>query len=396
MFLSAQVPETIILSDHKILFEGTDKYLYYFYAIRNDLLVYTKDEGAYKTGYKIELEITSEDDKSIRRYFKDSVISTDSYTESISRIIYREGFIRIPLDFRKFNVKPIITNTTSLREFRQPGFYYNQDSLKKSFFLVGDIKNINSESIYAQLISRGRNIPFVPNSVNFILPFRKYADQKVNVIVESNGKKIEFIPEILKGTNVRVIQDSSGILLEGYRDSSNSLLLIKDFNLSLPEGDASIRITLGTDTSFFKTSARVQWFNKPRSLMDENLAVKLVELLETEEKSDSLRKAVRKAKTNALFEYWKKHDPTPLTEYNELMAEFYFRADEANIRFSTLRGGDGALTDRGNIFVKFGEPEKIERGTTPEGRMSEIWYYHSPNRVFRFVDRNGAGNYELR
>ena len=68
-----------------------------------------------------------------------------------------------------------------------------------------------------------------------------------------------------------------------------------------------------------------------------------------------------------LFKYWKKLDPVKSTTFNELMAEFYERADISRERFKTADNFDGSRTDRGIVFIKYGEQmiltEVIKRKT---------------------------------
>ena len=62
----------------------------------------------------------------------------------------------------------------------------------------------------------------------------------------------------------------------------------------------------------------------------------------------------------ALFivRFWQRFDPTPGTLENEVRREFWRRVVEANRRFrETVR--PGWLTDRGRIFILFGEPDDV-------------------------------------
>lgn len=56
---------------------------------------------------------------------------------------------------------------------------------------------------------------------------------------------------------------------------------------------------------------------------------------------------------------------------------------------------EGWRTDRGRVFITYGQPDEIER--TPfqvEGFPYEVWYYYEPgDDTFVFVDRDGSGNY---
>ncbi|MFO7915554.1 MAG: GWxTD domain-containing protein [Candidatus Krumholzibacteriales bacterium] len=72
-----------------------------------------------------------------------------------------------------------------------------------------------------------------------------------------------------------------------------------------------------------------------------------------------------------LNEFWKDKDPVPATEVNEALEEFRERVSYCEQWFSS---GDqrGALTDRGRIYIKYGEPDEIVDGSIPRNRREYI------------------------
>lgn len=98
---------------------------------------------------------------------------------------------------------------------------------------------------------------------------------------------------------------------------------------------------------------------------------------------------------NVLSEYWKKYDPTPETVFNEVMSEYYKRIDYAIKEFKGIGKINGAKTDRGVVYIKFGHPEKIERSSNSMGQIVETWTYAKPDRIFSFIDKDGKGNFNL-
>jgi len=88
-------------------------------------------------------------------------------------------------------------------------------------------------------------------------------------------------------------------------------------------------------------------------------------------------------------------DPNQETQKNELMDEYFLRVNYANENFSTL-SVDGWLTDRGRIFIKFGQPDDIERHPFEIDSVPyEVWRYYSVRKIFVFIDRTGFGDYYL-
>jgi GWxTD domain-containing protein len=107
-------------------------------------------------------------------------------------------------------------------------------------------------------------------------------------------------------------------------------------------------------------------------------------------------------KTEFLINFWKERDPTPDTPENEFMILFNERFSFAEYQLG------GAESDRGRIFMRYGEPEEIERHEADGSMKSyQIWYYidgvdgdatkrDGGNRdFFVFGDRLGVGRYEL-
>ena len=109
---------------------------------------------------------------------------------------------------------------------------------------------------------------------------------------------------------------------------------------------------------------------------------------------------------------WDSRDPDPDTEENEFKEQFYERVAYANEHFAS--GKPGRFTDRGRIYIKFGQPDSIEshpaggsyERTSSEGGGStttypfERWFYrHIPNVSdgieLEFVDPTGSGEYRL-
>ncbi len=75
------------------------------------------------------------------------------------------------------------------------------------------------------------------------------------------------------------------------------------------------------------------------------------------------------------------------------------KIEEANRRFSQ-GSTPGYKMDRGRVFIKYGEPQNIERENASSNQKPyEIWQYENlqaqGNVIFVFADRMGFGRYEL-
>ncbi len=104
-------------------------------------------------------------------------------------------------------------------------------------------------------------------------------------------------------------------------------------------------------------------------------------------------------------DFWAKRDPDTDTETNEYQEEFFRRIDYANARFK--QGTPGWKTDRGRIYIYFGQPDKTEEwqpqqmggqeGTPIQARVRQVirWTFYRYGLAIDFYDRRGDNTYVL-
>lgn len=102
-------------------------------------------------------------------------------------------------------------------------------------------------------------------------------------------------------------------------------------------------------------------------------------------------------KNEYLDEFWKKRDPSPDTEANELKIEFEQRVNFANEQFSVIsKQKPGWSSDRGKIYIRFGRPDMVRNQTNKiDEPPLEIWFYRNSGSRFVFRDKKGDGDFEL-
>ncbi len=102
-------------------------------------------------------------------------------------------------------------------------------------------------------------------------------------------------------------------------------------------------------------------------------------------------------KREFLFNFWKKRDPDKSTSRNEFKEEYLKRIEFVEKRFGTLNR-QGYKTDRGRVYLMYGQYDQIDRYPNPTNRKPyEIWYYYSIEGgvIFVFADLTGYSDYEL-
>jgi len=102
-------------------------------------------------------------------------------------------------------------------------------------------------------------------------------------------------------------------------------------------------------------------------------------------------------KKEFLRRFWKSRDTDPATPENECLLEHARRYKAADSKFGEKNQGGmkGSLTDRGRIYIKYGDPNEIESKTMQsQYRPVQIWRYYNGNK-FVFVDKTSFGRYQL-
>jgi GWxTD domain-containing protein len=157
-----------------------------------------------------------------------------------------------------------------------------------------------------------------------------------------------------------------------------------------------VRLAADSGADSLKQPLQVLWRDMPTSLRDVPLAVSVMRYILTEKEHDAMSDGPVDEQESKLKAYWRSHDPTPGTIVNERMNEYFRRTDQAFTKFATMTRRNGALTDRGKIYILYGEPERTERVLSSDGAPEEVWEYPSLHKTFHFVDRDRKGNYRLK
>jgi len=103
------------------------------------------------------------------------------------------------------------------------------------------------------------------------------------------------------------------------------------------------------------------------------------------------------AKREFLYNFWKQRDPDPSTPINEFKEDYMKRVEYANRNFGVY-SKEGYLTDRGRVYLIYGEPDQRDfYPSEPNMKPYEIWFYNQIEGGVSFIfgDVTGFGNYEL-
>ncbi len=142
---------------------------------------------------------------------------------------------------------------------------------------------------------------------------------------------------------------------------------------------------LGTEFAVFDNSECDKMFSQIKYIATQKE-------IEQYKKLDSLN-----AKREFLYNFWKQRDPDPSTPINEFKEDYMKRVEYANRNFG-IYTKEGYLTDRGRVYLIYGEPDQRDfYPSEPNMKPYEVWFYNQIEGGVSFIfgDVTGFGNYEL-
>ena len=102
-------------------------------------------------------------------------------------------------------------------------------------------------------------------------------------------------------------------------------------------------------------------------------------------------------KRSFINQFWIARDSDPSTARNEFYLDYLDRIQRCKQVYSTL-GKQGWKTDRGRVYLKYGEPSEIERFPNQlDTKPYEIWYYNEIQGgvIFIFADLTNFSDYQV-
>lgn len=374
------------------------------FRIRSDFFVFTKsadiNENIFSASGEVSVELIDSTGTSIARNIHPLSLSSSDNSSGFLRALSTQDFFTFRVPEGRYKLifkledkesKRIFTNTKE--QILIPKYSTVSSSLIP-------VKDFTQESF--PLFNLGGDILFSQNYGFVFLSKKKYSSVKYILFRlrpdEDDNEKIDSSTTIpvtsFEQKSFIPLLTSDNILLQSKNDENENINYFTLNGLQLRQGRYEIELTF-PDSTKINTQFGSRWLDMPISLYDLDLATEPLQFILTKDAYSELRRGGRETRIRKFDEFWKKKDTTPLTAYNEVMHEFYRRVDYAFTAFRTLREMNGAITDRGRIYILNGKPTTIERTLSPGGSPKEIWTYSSTNKIFTFEDPGKQGNYKL-
>jgi GWxTD domain-containing protein len=355
-------------------------------------LLFIRDSGRFKSGVNISYEIF-ENDKYYSRVFDEKTISISSYETTIDNKYFLEGITSFEIRNGEYKISPSIRLDNTDIEFKSKPLLFSVDSTKINEPIVVSSESVCDSSSF-RLANSQNVIPFSAEKYDLLIPIYSDKEFSLNVEVIQNNKTVlkkTILESILLD---REIFDCNNKIVISNRSKVNRVkyFRLRNINQKLIEGLAKIKMEYGKRKMDF--SMNMFWNEKPKSLFDTDDAIEALNLIGLSRVADSLSKFSDDEAYEALFNYWSKYDEDKTTMFNEVFNEFYSRIDYVNEEFNSLGDNDGLESDRGKIYLIYGEPDKIERNYSEIYNVVEVWTYSQINQKIKFSDKTGTGKFE--
>jgi len=372
--------------------ENGESSLTLYVRVKYSKLTFLKQRETFTAMYEIVASFLDSRGAMVCEKLWTDTVSTTKYAQTISKDLARE---------MSFNVNLPPGNYTAVIQFRDKES--GRSSEQRRSISVKNFKreepSISSIMIVRTEFDTAGRVEYSPNLSSVVALSSKEVGPQVYYEVY-NAEKYETLT--LKYTitqrtrREQVIDTYRRTLTPAGRQTrvldtlSSQKIKGGDYLLTIGIEDKNQRII---DESSIVFLVRVQ--GASFLIQDIDKAIEQLEYIATWEEISKMREAKTHEEKVRLFnEFWKRYDPSPGTEENELQLEYYSRIEYANQNFSSYV--EGWRTDMGRIFVKYGMPDVIERQPPMMNqRPYEIWEYQQHNLRLIFVDVSGFGNYRL-
>jgi GWxTD domain-containing protein len=372
--------------------ENGESSLTLYVRVKYSKLTFLKQGETFTAMYEIVASFLDNKGAMVCEKLWTDTVSTTKYAQTISKDLARE---------MSFNVNLPPGNYTAVIQFRDKES--GRSSEQRRSISVKNFKreepSISSIMIVRTEFDTAGRVEYSPNLSSVVALSSKEVGPQVYYEVY-NAEKYETLT--LKYTitqrtrREQVIDTYRRTLTPAGRQTrvldtlSSQKIKGGDYLLTIGIEDKNQRII---DESSIVFLVRVQ--GASFLIQDIDKAIEQLEYIATWEEISKMREAKTHEEKVRLFnEFWKRYDPSPGTEENELQLEYYSRIEYANQNFSSY--AEGWRTDMGRIFVKYGMPDVIERQPPMMNqRPYEIWEYQQHNLRLIFVDVSGFGNYRL-
>ncbi len=372
-----------------------------YYQIFNKMLRFERDRGDYVSDYEVSVVVNDNKGNQVDFFSSARKFRVPTLEKTRSRFDYRVNQVNFDLDPGKYKVEFSLSDGKSDAVLRQDFSVKLKKYDDKGPELSGleFINNVRARGEQPSSFDKGkfRVIPSVSNTFGgdenprlmFYTEIYQGREPVEQVLVET------IVRHTVKGM---VYRDSVYTPLEGpvareIRDISLEGLLPGQYELHI-----YLKGRRNKKLDKIQKEFSLRWSYTAMLKYDYDKALSLLAYIAEKAELDSLKGLeTYPARLAGFSEFWRARDPAPETPENQIRSEFYRRVEIANLRFSYVNR-EGWRTDRGRIYIQYGEPDELDDyPVVPNRRPYQEWHYYRDGRYrrFTFIDENSDGDYRL-
>ena len=349
---------------------------------------FVKSTKGFSAAYTVTVSVYDDEDKEkllVEKSWKEKIDAID-FEQTVSKDNYNLSLKSFHLVPREYFIVTSVEDEDSRKKFASENLYNVRDLTKKvsisDLMLVSNQRYIEGSNKILPNVSR--NITSKRDGIPMF--FEIYSDNSSEVKIEFTIKD-EDDDIIHKDTISKQLIPDRNQIIHTVKDIS---LGLGNYKITVVILDSSSNKVAAVDKSFIS-----RWVGIPAAIQDLNKAVDQLVYIATPTDMSFIEDSENQdEKIERYLDFWKKKDPTPNTDENELFNEYYRRISYANENFSHYI--EGWRSDRGMVFIILGSPNNVDRHPFDlESKPYEVWQYYELNRSFVFVDETGFGDYRL-
>ena len=386
------------------------------YRVRFDFFVFTRDFSAdvpsYRAHGELLIELIDSTDTSVSRKVQAIGLTAPDNEVTQLRQQYYQGAASFVVHPGRFTAVYRVEDNESKREFEDRKeilhvLPFKQNAIVRSTILFVEPLTQPESARSFTALNNNNAAQFSKNTGTFIalkdedtpLTLRYSLTQVMTGDKERSivQQETTATPTVFRHSQLRLNPANTGnveYILDSTAAASVVYFPLATSRLKQGRYVARIHISCG-DTATVSKEFSIRWNDMPLSLNDLDFAVTAMRYITTDDEYDDLRSGNRESRIRKFEDFWAKRNKVPGAAYNEMMTVYFRRVDYAFANFRTLKEENGALTDRGKIYILYGKPSNVERSLAPGGPPKETWTYASLNKEFIFEDPSRQGNYKL-
>jgi len=389
---------TIHISPHRYLSKDKATIVNLDYQVPYNNLKFVKHKNGYYAELDINIEVLKNDSLIFQKNIRDNIgISNQFDAKSDKAYLNRVSFSLDPGSY-VFQVNALDINSKKSSTYSFPIETLSPETILSDIELCSVVRP--DSSAFLEKFHRGKTLYQSQPSLIFEKRDNPYVYLSFEVYTnESMRQDVGILILTVQKDSILIVDDMIDFI--AHSDNERITLTIPLTDIEAGKYNGNITLQIGElseerNFEFFVTEPKIQYYYVFVNPDDD---YKLLRYFMGESAPGNWKTYSYDAKKQYVNRCWVK-----LANANQVSPESFIqtireRVDYANKHFSHF--SDGWTTDIGRIYIRHGEPDDVEKGTTLDDtrfvrKDFQIWKYRSRfNAVYLFLDIQMNGNYKL-